>query len=155
MSGRFNMKGILIACIGNMFYGDDAFGVEVGKRLFAADLPKNVKVVDFGISGVDLAFELSAGYELAILVDTIKLGAEAGTLFVLEPKTGSFAGGNAHDVTPAKALEMAAQLDNPPKKMLLIGCEPANLEFNSEMREPVKRAIEKAAAKIEELIGQA
>jgi len=147
------LKNILIACLGNIFYGDDAFGVEAAKILAEKDLPENVKLVDFGIRGIDLAFELINDYELVILVDTIKLGAEKGSLFVLEPKSGENETGNfTHDLTPTKAMHIASRLKTKPKKMLLIGCEPVNLEFNDEMSEEVKSTVEKAVEKILEII---
>lgn len=146
------MKKILVACLGNIFYGDDAFGVEVAKILCEKDLPQNIKVKDFGIRGMDLAFEVSEEYDLVILVDTVKFGANAGTVFVLEPKTTENSAVLTHDLTPDKALQFAQLFSTKPKKMLLIGCEPANLEFNSEMSEVVKNAIEKAVGKILEMI---
>ncbi len=149
------MKKILIACLGNIFYGDDAFGVEVAKMLQKRILPKNVKVEDFGIRGIDLAFEISENYDLVILVDAVKVGAKAGTVFVIEPKSLANSPIISHDFTPNKALQFAQNFANQPKKMLLVGCEPANLEFNSEMSEAVKNSIEKAVAKILETISTA
>lgn len=143
------MNKILVACLGNIFYGDDGFGVEVAKQLLKKDLPKSVKVVDFGIRGVDLAFELAEEYELVILVDTIQIGAKAGSVFVLEPKmNGEKSEDISHDLTPTKALQLAQSLNAKPKKMLLIACEPVNLEFNDEMSEVVKIAVGKAVEKI-------
>lgn len=147
------MNKILIACLGNIFYGDDGFGVEVAKELLKKDLPENVKVVDFGIRGVDLAFELAEEYELVILVDTIKVGAEVGSVFVLEPKINSTKNEDlSHDLTPVKALQIAQSLNAKPKKMLLIGCEPVNLEFNDEMSETVKNSVGKAVVKVLEIV---
>ncbi|HQU83440.1 MAG TPA: hydrogenase maturation protease [Pyrinomonadaceae bacterium] len=146
------MNEILIACLGNIFYGDDAFGVEVAKLLSEQELPENVKLIDFGIRGIDLAFELINDYELVILVDTIKIGAEAGSVFVLEPKLSENGENFTHDLTPTKAMHIASRLKTKPKKMLLVGCEPVNLEFNDEISEAVEIAIEKAVEKILEII---
>lgn len=146
------MKKILVACLGNIFYGDDAFGIEVFKRLSKQGLPENIKVQDFGIRGIDLAFEISENYDLVILVDTVKVGAKAGSVLILEPKIKEDFDIFTHDLTPNKALQFAANFENKPKKMLLIGCEPANLEFNDEMSEEVKNAIGKAVEKALEII---
>lgn len=146
------MKKILIACLGNIFYGDDAFGVEVAKRLFQIDLPRNVKVEDYGIRGIDLVFEISENYDLVILVDAVKVGATAGNVFVIEPKSLANSEIISHDFTPNKALQFARNFENHPKKMLLIGCEPANLEFNSEISEVVKDSVKTAVVKILELV---
>jgi hydrogenase maturation protease len=97
------MKKILIACLGNIFYGDDAFGVEVAKVLLANELPEHVKVEDFGIRGIDLAFEISENYDLVILVDAVKVGANAGDVFVIEPKLSNDSNILTHDLTPNKA----------------------------------------------------
>ena len=75
---------ILIACVGNIFLGDDAFGVEVAQRLMRGGLPDSVRVVDFGIRGLDLTYALLDGYETVILVDATPRGGPPGTLYVLE-----------------------------------------------------------------------
>ena len=79
-------KGILIAGIGNIFHGDDAFGVEVAQRLSQKQLPAGVTVIDFGIRGFDLAFALLDGYETYILVDVVQRGQPPGTLYLIEPE---------------------------------------------------------------------
>lgn len=145
-------KKILIACSGNIFYGDDAFGVEVARRLLDRKLPRHAKVHDFGVRGIDLAFEISEDYDLVILVDTVKVGARSGAVFVLEPEIPANSDLLTHDLTPGKALRFARNFSARPKKMLLIGCEPVNLDFNSEMSQPVKNAVEKAVGKILEII---
>src|SRR5258708_34886 len=76
---------ILIACVGNIFLGDDAFGVEVAKRLAYRPLPPTVRVIDFGIRGLDLTYALLDGYEVAILVDAAPRGEPPGTLSVIQP----------------------------------------------------------------------
>lgn len=76
---------ILVAGIGNIFFGDDAFGVEVARRLLERPWPEKVRVVDFGIRGFDLAYAFLDGYDKVILVDTIQRGGTPGTLYVIEP----------------------------------------------------------------------
>ena len=70
---------ILIACIGNIFLGDDGFGVEVARRLAGRPLPPEVMLKDFGIRGFDLTYALLEPYELVILVDACPRGGEPGT----------------------------------------------------------------------------
>ena len=67
---------ILIAGIGNIFLGDDAFGVEVVRQLAGRNLPARVKAIDFGIRGFDLAYALLDGSDVTILVDACP-GAES------------------------------------------------------------------------------
>ncbi len=106
---------ILIAGIGNIFLGDDAFGVEVAQRLAGCALPEDVRVVDFGIRGLDLAYALLDGYEMVILVDAAPRGGRPGTLYVLEVPLGDAAEGDGvlvetHDLDPAKVLRLAASM---------------------------------------------
>ena len=76
---------ILIACVGNIFLGDDGFGVEVALSLSKRQLPESVSVKDFGIRGFDLAYALLDPWDLVILVDALSRGEAAGTLYVMEP----------------------------------------------------------------------
>ncbi len=65
---------ILVAGIGNIFLGDDGFGVEVAQQLSKCDFPASVRVADFGIRGFDLAYALQDGYETTILIDAFPHG---------------------------------------------------------------------------------
>src|SRR5437868_14687112 len=79
------LRRILIACIGNIFLGDDGFGVEVAQRLSSREYPEGVQVVDFGIRGMELAYTLLDDYDTLILVDAVPRGSPAGTLYLIEP----------------------------------------------------------------------
>ena len=69
------MARMLIAGIGNIFLGDDGFGVEVAKRLSSETLPGEVTVRDFGIRGLHLAYEmLDGGYGITVFVDAVPRG---------------------------------------------------------------------------------
>src|SRR6476659_8714525 len=105
---------VLIAGVGNIFLGDDGFGVEVVQRLAQRPLPDGVRVVDFGIRGLDLTFALLDGYEAVILVDAVPRGGVPGTLYVLEPEPGAADEPGApgtmvelHSLDPAKVLRLA------------------------------------------------
>ena len=78
---------ILVACIGNIFLGDDGFGVEVARALASRSLPQDVVVKDFGIRGFDLVYALLDHPGLTILVDACPRGGSAGTVYVVEPET--------------------------------------------------------------------
>ncbi len=94
-SGEVKLPTILVAGIGNIFLGDDAFGVEVARRLSSRELPENVRVTDFGIRGYDLAYALLDGYDTTILVDACPRGEPAGTLYVIEPDLSHLGAGRA------------------------------------------------------------
>lgn len=158
---------ILIACIGNIFQGDDAFGVEVAKRLTDCALPAGVRVVDFGIRGIDLAYALQDGYETAVLVDAYPHGQEPGTVSLVEPDLSSLgepqqATVETHAMNPLNVLRMVAAMNGKLKKVLLVGCEPATLggeEGQMGLSEPVQAAVEEAVQMIvsttERILGEA
>ncbi len=153
---------ILVACIGNIFLGDDAFGCEVARRLNARSLPAAVRVVDFGIRSYDLAFALMDGYDVTILVDATPRGNRPGTLYTIEPDLTELdniqaAPGDAHGLNPMKVLSMVKAMGGEFKRILLVGCEPARLEsMGGEMTlsAPVAAAADEAVIVIESLVAE-
>jgi hydrogenase maturation protease len=122
---------ILIAGIGNIFLGDDGFGVEVAQQLSKCDFPSTVRVADFGIRGFDLAFALQDGYETTILIDAFPHGQPPGTVYVVEPDLNDPAAAlsqenfvEPHAMNPVNVLRMAVAMKAPLKRVLLVGCEP-------------------------------
>ena len=155
-----NPPRILIAGIGNIFLGDDAFGVEVVQRLASRALPEGVRVVDFGIRGLDLTYALLDGHEAVILVDAVPRGGKPGTLYLIEPEVGqpTEAEGagflvQGHGLDPVKVLRLAASMGGRADRTLLVGCEPERVDDPDEMRdglsEPVRAAVVEAVALIE------
>ena len=120
------MKRVLIAGIGNIFLGDDAFGVETVQRLAQRPLPKGVHVRDFGIRSYDLAYALSEGYDAAILVDATPRGGRPGTLYLIEPDLATDAHEHelpdGHSLDPVQVLRMAESLGGRPRLLYLVGC---------------------------------
>ena len=92
-------RTILVAGIGNIFLGDDGFGVEVAQQLAARPQPDGVRVADYGIRGFDLAFALLDEPEATILIDAMPRGQAPGTVYVLEPDLD----GDATPATPDHA----------------------------------------------------
>ncbi len=124
---------ILVAGIGNIFLGDDGFGVEVVKRLTSRGLPAEVRIIDFGIRGFDLAYALQDGYETTILVDAYPHGQQPGTVSLVEPdlsKLDEVEQGvvETHGMNPLNVLRMAAAMNVGLKKILLVGANPPPLE---------------------------
>jgi hydrogenase maturation protease len=124
-------RSILIAGIGNIFLGDDGFGVAVAQRLLTRALPEGVRVVDYGIRSLDLAFALTEGPDVTILIDACRRGLAPGTLFVLEPEVNAVdvpeSPPDAHAMNPLVVIRMAQSMGGPLKKLLLVGCEPQTL----------------------------
>jgi hydrogenase maturation protease len=151
---------ILVAGIGNIFLGDDAFGVEVVRRLAARNLPVEARVVDFGIRGLDLAYALQDGYETTILIDAFPHGQTPGTVSIVEPDTKEINASpdalvEAHSMHPLAVLRMAAAMNGSLKRVLLVGCEPASLggdEGYMGLSEPVEAAVEEAVNATEALV---
>jgi hydrogenase maturation protease len=143
---------ILVAGIGNIFLGDDAFGVEVIRRLAKCELPAAVRVIDFGIRGLDLAYALQDGYDTTILIDAYPHGKLPGTVSVVEPDEDEIAASQAnfvepHSMHPMNVLRMARAMNGPLKRVLLIGCEPATLggdEGHMGLSAPVDAAVAEA-----------
>ncbi|HYE90751.1 MAG TPA: hydrogenase maturation protease [Terriglobales bacterium] len=160
---------VLVAGIGNVFFGDDGFGVEVARRLAERPRPPHVDVVDFGIRGIDLAYALLDGYDLAILVDATPRGGAPGTLYVLEPDLaheGPARLTDTHGIEPRRVLDVArglvlhADADAEPPMRLpvlrIVGCEPAAVLDEDDMAmglsAPVAAAVDAAVALVESLV---
>ena len=126
---------ILIACIGNIFLGDDGFGVEAARALAGARLGDDVKLVDYGIRGLDLAYALLQPWTAVILVDVIARGGPPGTLYLLQPAethaSSAEPGLDPHVMDPARVLAMARSLGNVSAAVYIVGCEP--LDFGDEL----------------------
>jgi hydrogenase maturation protease len=147
---------VLVAGVGNIFLGDDGFGVEVARRLQAAELPEGVRVADFGIRGVHLAYELLDGYQTAILVDATPRGGEPGTVYVIEPEPPTGASGHtlldAHGMEPDAVLSMLEVLGGSDAKVLIVGCEPADVQERIGLSPRVAGAVDEAVAVVRELV---
>jgi hydrogenase maturation protease len=153
---------ILVAGIGNIFLGDDAFGVEVVRRMADRKLPESVRVSDFGIRGFDLAYALQDGYETTILVDACPHGQAPGTLYVIEPDLKALDDPEAsqpmveaHAMNPVSVLRMARAMNIELKNILLVGCEPETLggeEGQMGLSAPVEGAVDEAVKLVESLV---
>jgi hydrogenase maturation protease len=153
---------ILIACIGNIFLGDDGFGVEVAKQLLTRKLPDEVRVIDFGIRGFDLAYALLDNYDVTIFVDATPRGDEPGTLYVIEPDLRALNEVDTptmvvegHDMNPMKVLAMVKSMGGEFKKVLLVGCEPETLgpeEGQLGLSGSVTAAVNQAVILVESLV---
>jgi hydrogenase maturation protease len=165
------MTHILIAGIGNIFLGDDAFGVEVARRLMERELPPGVQVVDFGIRSYDLAFALLEHPAATILLDATPRGGEPGTLYLLalsmddvpaqtEPpaaQDGPLTANpmDAHSMNPVAALQLVRQYGGNPQNLYLVGAEPATLvaangDFG--LSAPLQQAVPAAIDMVQQLL---
>jgi hydrogenase maturation protease len=155
---------ILVCGIGNIFLGDDSFGVQVARRLAAEKLPDQVQLHDFGIRGIDLTYALLEDYEQAILIDAVPKGSAPGTLYVIEPNVGSAAPAEAsptlfdmHNLDPTRVMTLVQSLGGRLRGSTLVDCEPDSLEprdIDNPLSEAVAAAVEPAVALVQRLIRQ-
>lgn len=154
---------ILVAGIGNIFLGDDAFGAEVVRELTRSELPAEVNVVDFGIRGYDLAYAIMDGYAATILLDTTVRGNPPGTLYLIEPDREQLTKLEAevpdgHSLGPVQVLRLVQSLGGQITRLYLVGCEPAALEtddgqmgLSESVRAAVPQAVEMVRALVKDL----
>lgn len=152
---------ILIACIGNIFLGDDGFGVETARALSAAGLGSDVRVVDYGIRGLDLAYALLDPWESVVLVDAIARGGTPGTLYLLQPAAasgGEEQGLDPHSMDPVRVLAMARSLGKVSAEVYIVGCDP--LDFGDELEgrmglsPQVEASIPEAVKMVQDLLSK-
>jgi len=156
---------ILIAGVGNIFLGDDGFGVEVAQQLMTHKLPDSVRVVDFGIRGFDLAYALMDDYDATILVDATPRGGAPGTLYKiegdlseLESLTDQQMAVETHGMSPTRVFGMVKAMGGEPRRLFIVGCEPATLEADEEGRiglsSLVSATVNEAILMIDSLINE-
>jgi hydrogenase maturation protease len=139
---------VLVAGIGNVFLGDDGFGVALASLVAY----EGVDVADFGIRGLDLAFAL-ADYDVVVFLDATPRGGEPGTLYVIEPELDALAPEvDAHVMDPVKVLALAKSLGGKLPRTLVLGCEPLAAEEFTDLSEPVRAALPEAAQLLGELL---
>ena len=155
---------VLVAGIGNIFMGDDAFGCEVIRRLAGFHFPENVRIFDFGIRGFDLAYALMEGYDLTILVDAVPRGGPAGTVYTIEPDLEQLdQPGHAnlavetHGMNPMKVLQLVRSTGGTFQKILLVGCEPETFgpeEGQMGLSPSVAAAVDRAVQVTKDLVSE-
>jgi hydrogenase maturation protease len=149
----------LVAGIGNIFLGDDGFGVEVVQRLDPDRLRDDVDVADYGIRGVHLAYELLDGrYDTLVLVDAVPLGDEPpGTVVVIDAsgRAGAVPAGSvdAHSMSPDVVLGALHGLGGDIERVLVVGCQPAVIDERMELSASVAAAVPVAVERLVELLG--
>ena len=156
--GRTAELRVLVAGVGNIFLGDDGFGVEVAGRLDPTTVPPGVKVADFGIRGVHLAYELLDGYDIVVLIDAVSRGDPPGTVSVIEhaaadtAEGGTLAAMDAHGMDPGAVLAMAGDLGATVDRVLVVGCEAADVGDGIGLSPAVSEAVPHAIDAIHQLL---
>ncbi len=152
---------VLCAGIGNIFFSDDGFGVEVVNRLRHLPVPDGVRVEDYGIRGVHLAYELCESYDALVLIDAMPMGDEPpGTVVILEPDAPPSSENDediapimdAHTMSPLVVLTTLANLGGSVDRILVVGCQPETVEEGMGLSEPVAAAVDRAVEMVSELL---
>lgn len=160
-------KRILVAGIGNIFLGDDAFGVEVVGHLLGREMPDGVEVQDYGIRGVHLAYQLMEGYDTLILIDAVERQAEPGDLFIIEPdvdkplaeisravQDGSMPLVDSHGMAPGAMLATLDKLGGAVERVLVVGCQPQDVSERMGLSSVVEASVPRAVEMVMEVVMQ-
>ncbi len=150
---------VLVAGIGNVFLGDDGFGVALAERLAARELPPGVDVVDYGIRGMDLAYALGDGWDAVVLLDAAPTGHPPGTLTVIEPEIDAVEPAmDAHGMDPVQVLALARTLGGPLPRTLVVACAPETVmtgeeeDVVAELSAPVQAALDPGVELVESVL---
>ncbi|HKT04952.1 MAG TPA: hydrogenase maturation protease [Rugosimonospora sp.] len=145
--------------MGNIFLGDDGFGVAVARELAGRPQPDGVEVIDIGIRGIHLVHELLDGCELLVLVDAAPHGTAPGTVSVIEVGPGGAAVAarpviDAHGLAPDDVFALLDQWQARPARTLVVACEPEDVTPGMELSAPVQAAVPEAVAAVAEILRQ-
>ena len=145
------MTRVLVGCVGNVLRGDDGFGPAVAERL---SLPAGARLVETGIGGIALLQELMTGCDALVLVDAMELGSEPGTVASVIPEIGDARHvPDVHLANPQRVLETAKGLGVLPDRVVIVGCQPTELdELGEGLSPPVALAVEVAAREVERIV---
>ncbi|EST38098.1 hypothetical protein N566_09335 [Streptomycetaceae bacterium MP113-05] len=164
MSSPHPPARILVAGIGNIFLGDDGFGVETARRLADRPMPPGVEVQETGVRGVHLAYQLLDGYAGLVLIDAVPGDDPPGTLRVLQPEPGAEGGGpvavvDGHRMTPDAVLGLLGTLaegtgERGPEHVRVVGCVPGSVAEGMGLTGPVAAAVEDAVLLVCEVVGE-
>ena len=146
----------LVAGIGNVFQSDDGFGCEVARRLAGSALPDGVRVVDYGIRGMHLAYDLLEPWDALVLVDALPERGSSGAVELIEIGPEHVAGGagvDAHGMDPATVLATLAALGGHlPPRTLLVGCQVTETGDGMGLTALVQAAVDEAVRAVRTLV---
>jgi hydrogenase maturation protease len=146
-----------VAGIGNIFLGDDGFGPEVIRHVPEQVASPRVRVVDYGIRGMHLAYDLLDGCEALILVDALPNRGTPGTVHVFEADHETLTaqvGLDAHAMDPAAVFASLAALGGTAPYTVVIGCEVDNVDEGMGLTGAVAAAVPDAVNAIEDVVAR-
>ena len=145
---------VMVAGIGNVFLNDDGFGCAVAARLLAEPGREGVKVIDYGIRGMHLAYDLLDGYDALVIIDALPRGGSPGDINVLQVRaedlgTGDF---DAHGMEPTSVLASLGSLGGELPLTYVVGCEPGDVGEGMDLTPPVAEAVDRAVDTVRQLL---
>ncbi|WP_327146006.1 hydrogenase maturation protease [Nocardia sp. NBC_01327] len=146
---------VLVAGIGNIFLGDDGFGPEVVRRL-----PQHpdtaVRVVDYGIRGMHLAYDLLDPWAALILIDAIPNHGAPGAIriFAPEPHASGAAQLDAHAMNPEAVFASVRALGGQLPRTVVVGCQVESVDERMGLSEPVEAALDAAVAAVDRVLAE-
>ncbi|MGX9791018.1 hydrogenase maturation protease [Mycobacterium sp. MMS18-G62] len=146
---------ILVAGIGNIFLGDDGFGPEVIRHAPASLASPRVRLTDYGIRGMHLAYDLLDGWQALVLIDALPNRGEPGTLHVFEADHQTLTattGLDAHAMDPGAVFAALNALGGSPPYTVVIGCEVDSVEEGIGLSDRVAAAVPHALQSIENVV---
>lgn len=154
-----------MAGMGNELRGDDGFGVAMAHLLQDRDLGAEVTVKEIGIGGINLVQELMAGYDALLVIDAVQRGSAPGTIHLLEPSVADLKDlpleerrdflADLHWADPGRAMMLAKALGVLPPRVLILGCQPQDLEDLTMVLSPaVSGALPEALSVLEQALAR-
>lgn len=153
-------KRVLLAGVGNIFLGDDGFGVEVARRMEDCDFHPDVFIKDFGIGSVHLAFELLNRYEVLVIIDAVQMGEKPGTVSLIEIdqeyllSNESDMVADSHTMNPTNVIKMLSDFGGHVEKIYLVGCEPECLDETIALSQVVAEGVPVAIEMAQDLVAR-
>ena len=127
--------------VGNDFRGDDGLGLLMAREIASRDL-RRVKVVEANGDGASL-MRMWQGIDHLLLVDAMKLGFPPGSIHRIDASENkipvNFFTYSSHAFGVGQAIEMARQLHQLPRSVIIYGMEGERFDFCTGLSGPLAK----------------
>ncbi len=133
---------IAVVGVGNLLLKDEGIGVHIAHALQQIDIPHNVKIVDGGTSP-DLPYYLE-NIDKLIIIDAVKTRGQPGTIYRFHPYDMNIESEgiiSLHELGLEQSLRMMRLIGNEPKETVIIGIEPKELNWGTELEAELQQKI--------------
>ena len=128
--------------VGNLLMKDEGIGIHIIRALQGIDLPLDVELVDGGTSPDLIAY--TGDGDKIIIIDAAKAGDEPGSIYLFKPEdlaTERVILASAHELGVAENLKLAELAGNEPRETIIIGIEPKEIDWGTELSPELKKRI--------------